>query len=92
MKKNIESVCHKNTLFVCVYATKHTICIRITSTIMDKNGRDLVDAEEIKKRWKEYMEKLYKKYLNDQILFSLIVVSPHSLTTSMTFFSITMIE
>ena len=25
-------------------------------TINDKNGRDLVDAEEIKKRWKEYME------------------------------------
>ena len=27
-------------------------------TIKDKNGRDLVDAEEIKKRWKEYMEEL----------------------------------
>ena len=25
-------------------------------TIKDKNGRDLVDAEEIKKRWKEYTE------------------------------------
>ena len=30
-------------------------------TIKDKNGRDIVDAEEIKKRWKEYMEGLYKK-------------------------------
>ena len=29
-------------------------------TINDKNGRDLVDAEEIKKRWKEYMEEWYK--------------------------------
>ena len=29
-------------------------------TIKDKSGRDLVDAEEIKKRWKEYMEELYK--------------------------------
>ena len=28
-------------------------------TIKDKDGRDLVDAEEIKKRWKEYMEELY---------------------------------
>ena len=56
-----------NTLFVCVYATKHTICIRSTSTIMDKNGRDLVDAEEFKKRWKEYMGKLYKKILMNQI-------------------------
>ena len=30
-------------------------------TIKDKNGRDLVGAEEIKKRWKEYTEELYKK-------------------------------
>ena len=34
-------------------------------TIKDKHGRDLVDAEEIKKRWKEYMEELYKKDLNE---------------------------
>ena len=34
-------------------------------TIKDKNGRDLVDAEETKKRWKEYMEELYKKDLHD---------------------------
>ena len=33
-------------------------------TIKDKNGRDLVDAEEIKRRWKEYMEELYNKDLN----------------------------
>ena len=33
------------------------------ATIKDRNGRDLVDAEEIKKRWKEYMEELYKKDL-----------------------------
>ena len=32
---------------------------------MDKNGKDLVDAEEIKKRWKEYMEELYKRDLNE---------------------------
>ena len=29
-------------------------------TKRDKNGRDVVDAEEIKKRWKEYLEELYK--------------------------------
>ena len=34
-------------------------------TIKDKNGKDLVDAEEIKKRWKEYMEELYKRDLNE---------------------------
>ena len=30
-------------------------------TIKDINGRDLVDIEELKKRWKEYMEERYKK-------------------------------
>ena len=33
--------------------------------IKDKNGQDLVDTEEIKKRWKEYTEELYKKDLDD---------------------------
>ena len=31
----------------------------------DRNGKDLTEAEEIKKRWNEYTEKLYKKGLND---------------------------
>ena len=35
-------------------------------TIKDRNGRDLVNAEEIKKRWKEYTQELYKKDLHDQ--------------------------
>ena len=30
-----------------------------------RNGKDLPEAEEIKKRWQEYIEKLYKKVLND---------------------------
>ena len=34
--------------------------------IKDRNGKDLTEAEEIKKRWQEYTEELYKKYLNDQ--------------------------
>ena len=34
-------------------------------TIKDRNGRDLTDAEDIKKRWQEYTEKLYKKDLQD---------------------------
>ena len=29
--------------------------------IKDRNGRDLTEAEDIKKRWQEYMEELYKK-------------------------------
>ena len=34
-------------------------------TIKDRNGIDLAEAEDIKKRWKEYMEELYKKDLSD---------------------------
>ena len=34
-------------------------------TIKDKNGRELVDSKEIKKKWSEYMEELYKKDLNE---------------------------
>ena len=34
-------------------------------TIKEKNGKDLVDAEEIKQIWKEYMEELYKKDLKE---------------------------
>ena len=32
---------------------------------INRNGLDLTEAEEIKKRWQEYAEELYKKYLND---------------------------
>ena len=34
-------------------------------TIKDRNGIDLTEAEDIKKRWQEYTEELYKKELND---------------------------
>ena len=34
-------------------------------TIKDRNGKDLTEAEEIKKRWKEHTKELYKKGLND---------------------------
>ena len=37
---------------------------RRMGTIMDWNGIDLTEVEEIKKRWKEYTEKLYKKNLH----------------------------
>ena len=35
------------------------------STIKDRNGRDLTEAEDIKKRWQKYTEELYKKDLHD---------------------------
>ena len=34
-------------------------------TIRDRNSKDLTEAEEIKKRWQEYTEELYKKDLHD---------------------------
>ena len=37
-------------------------------SIKDRNGMDLTKAEDIKKRWKEYTEKLYKKVLHDPLI------------------------
>ena len=34
-------------------------------TIKDRNDKNLTEAEEIKKRWQEYTEELYRKVLND---------------------------
>ena len=34
-------------------------------TIKDRNGMDLIEAEDAKTRWQEYMKELYKKDLND---------------------------
>ena len=35
------------------------------SLIKDRNGMDLTEAEDVKKRWQEYREELYKKDLHD---------------------------
>ena len=40
--------------------TKGTFLAKMGS-IKDRNGRDLTKAEDIKKRWQEYTEELYKK-------------------------------
>ena len=37
------------------------------STIKDRSGTDLAEAEDIKKRWQEYTEELYKKIFKTQI-------------------------
>ena len=44
--------------------TKGTFHAKMGS-IKDRNGRDLTEAEDIKKRWQENTEKLYKKDLHD---------------------------
>ena len=45
--------------------TKGTFHAKMGS-IKDRNGMDLPEAEDIKKRWQEYTEELYKKDLHDQ--------------------------
>ena len=45
--------------------TKGTFHAKI-GTIKDRNGMDLTEAEELKKRWQEYTEELYKKDLHNQ--------------------------
>ena len=51
-------------LFKKIRDTKGTFQARM-GTIKDRNGMDLTEAEDIKKRWQEYTEELYKKYLHD---------------------------
>ena len=52
-------------LFKKIRDTKATFHAKMDS-IKDRNGRDLTEAEDIKKRWQEYTEELYKKELHDQ--------------------------
>ena len=51
-------------LFKKIRDTKGIFHARM-GTIKDRNGMELTKAEDIKKRWQEYTEKLYKKDLND---------------------------
>ena len=46
--------------------TKRTFHAKMGS-IKDRNGRDLTEGEDIKKRWQKYTEELYKKHLHDPI-------------------------
>ena len=51
-------------LFMKITDTKGTFHAKM-GTIKDRNGMDLSEAEDIKKRWQEYTEELYKKDLYD---------------------------
>ena len=51
-------------LFKKIIDTKRTFHAKM-GTRKDRNGMDLTEAEDIKKRWEEYTEELYKKDLND---------------------------
>ena len=51
-------------LFKKIRATKGTFHAKMV-LIKDRNRMDLTEAEDIKKRWQEYTEELYKKDLDD---------------------------
>ena len=51
-------------LFKKIRDTKGTFHAKM-GTIKNRNGMDLTETEDIKKRWQEYTEELYKKELND---------------------------
>ena len=51
-------------LFKIIRDTKRTFHAQMGS-IKDRNGRDLTETEDIKKRWQEYTEELYQKDLHD---------------------------
>jgi len=55
--------------------TKWAFCAKI-GTVKDRNDMDLTEAEEIKKRWKEYTEELYTK----MVLMTWITMMIWSLT------------
>ena len=51
-------------LFKKITGTKGTFHANMSS-VKDRNGRDLTEAEDIKKKWQQYTEELYKKNLHD---------------------------
>ena len=51
-------------LFKKIRDTRGTFYVKM-GTIKDRNSMDLTEAEDIKKRWQEYTEELYKEDLND---------------------------
>ena len=51
-------------IFKKIRDTKGTFHAKM-ATIKDRNGMDLTEAEDIKKRWPEYIRELYKRHLHD---------------------------
>ena len=54
-------------LFKKIRDTKGTFHTKMVS-IQDRNGMDLTEAEDIKRRWQEYTEEQHKRDLHDQIM------------------------
>ena len=62
-------------LFKKIRDTKGTFHAKL-GTIKDRNVRDLTEVEDIKKRWQEYTEELYKKDLHDQDNHDGVITDP----------------
>ena len=69
-------------LFKKIRDTKGTLHTKM-GTINDRNGKDLTEAEEIKKRWQEYTEELYKK----KVLMTQIITMVWKFTENQTSWS-----
>ena len=63
-------------LFKKIRDTKGTFHAKMGS-IMDRNHMDLIEAEDIKKRWQEYTEELYKKNLHDLDIDDGVITHTH---------------
>ena len=66
-----------NNSFKKMRYTKGTFHAKI-STIKDRNGMGLTEAEDIKKRWHEYTEELYKRHLHDPDNHDGVITSPRT--------------
>ena len=64
-------------LFKEIRDTKGTVHAKM-GTIKDRNGMDLTEAEDIKKRYQEYTEELYKKDLHDPDNHDGVITHPES--------------
>ena len=63
-------------LFKKIRDTKGTFHAKMGS-IMDRNHMDLIEAEDIKKRWQEYTEELYKKNFHDLDIDDGVITHTH---------------
>ena len=63
-------------LFKKIRDTKGTFHVKM-ALIKDRNGRDLTETEDIKKRWQEYTEELYKKDLQDPDNHDSVITHTH---------------
>ena len=62
-------------LFKKIRDTKGTFHANM-GTIKDRNGMNLTETEDIKKRWQEYTEELYKKYFHDPDNYDGVITHP----------------